>query len=398
MIQKGKLCAFFTYSNIFFSLFICCSFFMLSGCLASKQSAKNIDKVFYPASPAPPRVQFLRSYSGSWDIEKKKSAFDSFVTGKKNKGKSLIKPYGVAIQKGKIYVCDTEGGIMVFDLNAKTFLPFRGAYGMGKLVQPFNIAIDTDGTKYVADPVRKQIIVYDKNDLYIKSIGRPGKWKPTGVAVNEDRVYVVDLDNKAVKVFDKNSGEQIKIIGQKGDPQERLGIPTNIVISDDGTLYVSDVGRFQVLQYDRDGHFLEEIGGPGQSSGYFSRPKGIAVDKDNNLFAVDAAFNNVQLFDKEGQMLMSFGKGGNRPGDLYLPAGIHIDYDNIDFFREYADPNFEIQHLLFVTNQYGDNRLNVYGFGKDKTKEYPDREILLDRQKEGYKEFLRSLESNEQKQ
>ncbi|NOY67900.1 MAG: hypothetical protein GXP53_00170, partial [Deltaproteobacteria bacterium] len=87
-------------------------------------------------------------------------------------------------------------------------------------------------------------------------------------------------------------------------------------------------------------------------------------DKQDNLYAVDAAFENVQIFDKKGQLLLFFGGSGTGSGKLYLPAGISIDYKNVKYFSKFADPNFALEYLIYVTSTYGKNKLNVYGFGK----------------------------------
>jgi hypothetical protein len=58
------------------------------------------------------------------------------------------------------------------------------------------------------------------------------------------------------------------------------------------------------------------------------------------------------------------GGGGVAPGDMYLPAKIKIDYDNVDVFAHRVAPGHELEYLILVTNQYGPNKVNVYGFLK----------------------------------
>jgi len=345
----------------------------LAGCSAPVQKAQV--PIFFPPPPELPRIQYLTSFSGLKDIEEQ-SAFNRFVVGEKQDTK-VDKPYGVAMYDGKIYVCDTNATVDVFDLKRKTFEYLKGAVGAGKLGQPINISIEPDGTKYVADPVRGQVVVFDRNDEYLKAYGAPGGWRPVDAVAFESRVYVADPENGLVKVFDKQSGEMIKVIGDQGPPAERLDRPTNLAFDREGYLYVTDVGRFQVVKFDRDGHFKATFGRPGDNLGHFARPKGIAVDREGHLYAVDASFNNVQLFNKQGRLLMFFGQGGDKPGDFTLPAQVALDYDNLSYFQKYADPGFEMQYLIFVTSQFGDRRVNVLAFGKEKGKHYPtDAELM----------------------
>jgi len=352
-----------------------------AGC--SAPVAKKDAPVFFPPPPASPRIQYLTSFTGLKDIEEQ-SAFNQFVVGEKQNLK-VDKPYGVGMYDGKIYVCDTNNTVAVFDLRRKTFAPLKGASGQGALRQPLNISIESDGTKYVADPVRGQIVVFDRNDDYVKAYGAPGAWRPVDAVPFGDRLYVADPGNGVVKIFDKQSGAMLKTLGDKGDPSQRLDRPTNLAFDSEGYLYVTDIGRFQVVRFDRDGHFKSTFGKPGDNPGHFARPKGIALDREGRLYAVDASFNNVQVFNKDGRLLMFFGGGGDKPGDLLLPAKVAIDYDNQQYFQKYLQPNFQMDYLVFVVSQFGERRVNVLAYGREAGKPYPsDAELLKeleDRQK-----------------
>jgi hypothetical protein len=346
---------------------------LLSVSCASAPQKKET-AVFFPASPEPPRVQYLTSFTGSKDIEQQ-GGFDKFVVGERQEFR-VDKPYGVAIFEGKIYVCDTNAGVVVFDLQKKTFGRLEGATGPGALRQPLNIDIQRDGTKYVTDPVRGQVVVFDRNDAYVRAYGISGNWRPVDAVLFGERLYVADALG-VVRVFDKATGEQAATIGDKGEPEERLARPTNLAFDGEGFLYVTDFGRFQVVKYDRDGHFRSTIGKLGDNLGHFARPKGIAIDRDGRLYAADAAFNNVQIFNKEGRLLMFFGAGGENPGDLLLPAKVALDYDNLKYFQQYVAPGFEVHHLILVTAQFGPRRVNVFAAGQAKGMKYPtDGELL----------------------
>jgi DNA-binding beta-propeller fold protein YncE len=356
--------------------------FIAAGCASAPPVVKQ-EPIFYPEPPELPHIQFLRSYTSSRDIEPTKSSFEKFVTGTKEVIRRLDKPYGVAIYDGKIYVCDTNSTVMVFDLKKQTFEPLQGAQGRGKLVQPVNISIDNQGNKYVTDPIRGQVVLYDKNDFFVKAYGEPGTWKPVDSAVFGDKLYVADSKNGEIKIFDKESGELVQTFGHQGDPKNWLALPTNLTFDREGYLYVSDSGRFQIVKLDRDGGVRGTIGQIGNQLGTFARPRGVALDRAERLYAVDAAFDNVQIFTKDGQLLLFFGKAGNKPGDLYLPARVTIDYANLSYFESYVDPKFQMEAIILVTSQFGDSMVNVYALGKEKGKKYPTedeiRKILEER-------------------
>lgn len=357
--------------------------FVFAGCATTQPKTEREPAVFYPPPPDLPRVQFLVSYEGAKDIEAKKTAFETFVTGEKESRRILDKPYGVAIYQGKIYVCDTNHTVMVFDLKKKTFEPLQGAKGQGKLVQPLNVSVDSEGNKYVTDPIRQQVVIFDKNDFYVKSLGGPGNWKPVAAVYHDGLVYVADIRNGEIRVFDKNTGDVVRTFGQKGGKiEDTLYMPVNLAFDSNGYLYVVDAGRFQVVKFDRDGHFLDTLGSLGTNLGHFSRPRGIAIDKDDNIYVVDASFYNVQMFNSKGQLLMFFGEGGTKPGKLILPAGITVDYDSLRYFQKYIDPNFHPQFLLAVVSQFGQRLVNVFAYGEEKGVKYPTYEELLKQSEE----------------
>jgi sugar lactone lactonase YvrE len=369
--------------------------FFLAGCATTPPEAK-LAPVFYPEPPELPRMQFLTSFTSSKDIVPDKSAFSKYVTGEKEAIRRLDKPYGVAIHDGKIYVCDTNATVVVFDLIKRTIRPLPGAQGRGKLTQPINISIDKNGNKYVSDPIRQQVLVYDKNDFFVRVYGPAGDWRPIDAVAYEDKLYVADTKNGEVKVFDLASGEIAQTFGKTGEKKDWLSMPTNLAFDSEGFLYVSDTGRFQIVKLDRDGNLRGTIGQLGSQLGSFARPRGVALDRDNRVYVADAAFDNVQMFTKEGQLLFFFGKAGKTRGDLYLPAKVAVDYHNIEYFKQYADPSFELEAIVLVTSQFGASLVNVYGLGKEKGKKYPTEEELRKLAEEKVKK--QTPENPEQKQ
>ncbi len=59
---------------------------------------------------------------------------------------------------------------------------------------------------------------------------------------------------------------------------------------------------------------------------------------------------------------MHFGGSYNGPGRMNLPAGIAVDYNLVDYFRPLVFEGFDLHYLIFVTNQFGPDKINVYGF------------------------------------
>lgn len=306
----------------------------------------------YPPPPAQPRYIFERTLKFSSDVE----AFGTgarlklFATGESRKIEALVKPYGIAVYHGRVYVTDTvDHDVMVFDIPAKHFFQF-GATEPGQLQQPHGIAVSPDGKRvYVCDTMLKRILVYDAEGKYLTSIGDKSIFKlPTGVAISPDgsRIYAVDdggihNDDHHVLVFDSATGKLIQTIGKRGTKPGEFNLPLLDAVAPDGTLYVVDGGNFRVEAFTPDGKFKFAFGKVGRLPGQFARPKGIAVDPQGNIYVVDTAFGNFQIFNPKGQLLMFIGNRGEAglPGKYMLPAGIAVDHDGriyiVDqFFRK----------------------------------------------------------------
>lgn len=321
--------------------------------------------VVYPLPPDPPRIQFLTAYSGEQDVvePKGRSFLDALIGAEdeEEKFKSFNKPYGVAIHDGVIYVCDSMlPGLDVLDLNEETFEYFI-PQGPGELRKPINCTLDGDtGDLYVADVDRRQIVIFDSAGVYKDAVGEDRELQPTDVFVDGQNLWVLDLQGQAVHVYDKSTRSRLRSFPDR-ESKGALRQPTNLWVQGD-RVYVSDFGDFSVKVYSLEGEFVQRLGSYGTGLGQFTRPKGVSVDRDGNVYVVDAGFENVQVFDREGELLMFFGGTYQGPGDMWLPAKVIIDYDNLDYFRPLVHESFELRYLIFVTNQYGPDRLNVYGF------------------------------------
>src|SRR5437762_2085921 len=80
---------------------------LVAGCATQKPAPKNY--LFFPTPPDEPRVQYLMSYGSESDLGTS-SKFSSFVVGEEKVFRPIWKPYGLAINQGNIYVCDTQAG------------------------------------------------------------------------------------------------------------------------------------------------------------------------------------------------------------------------------------------------------------------------------------------------
>ncbi len=334
---------------------------LLAGC-ATKPSAKT-DYIFFPPPPDEPRIQFLTSFSSEADLGGQ-SKLSKFVVGDERVLRPIWKPYGITPVKGKLFICDTQPKIVsIIDL-VKRKISYIKPEGRGVMKMPINVVVDKDGTRFVSDTVRGQVLIYDGANRFVGEIGKLGEMKPCGLALTEERLYVSDISNHCVRVYSKASREVLFTIPRDAnDHKTKLFSPTNLALDQQGRLYVSDSGAFTVRVFDKDGNSLRTLGDSGLTPGRFALTKGIGVDHENRVYVVDAATAVVQMFDAEGRLLMYFGEPQSSGlAGLYLPAGLAIDYENVGLFQKFAAPGHKIDFLIFVTNQAGTQKVSVFGF------------------------------------
>jgi hypothetical protein len=345
-------------------MFAALSIALLAGCAAQK--VKESGPVFFPPPPNPPKIQFLMAINSSTDIEAKKDSFSLFLTGKPEEDRTfeIFKPYGVTIHNKKIYVCDLSGKVVIIDTAKKTFEYFQGS-GYGGLRKPLNLTFDEAENMYVVDIERKEVLIFNPAGGFVGAIGKEYGIKPSDVLVDAEFVYILDLGNNEIKAFNRSDGKLARSIG-KSETSQSLAIPTNFAWDKQGAFRVTNIGTSSVVQIDKDGHQLGTFGKLGDGFGEFARPKGIAVDQQGQIYVVDAAHQNVQVFNDAGRLLMYFGGFGDAGGLMNLPASVAVSKADIDFFKKFVDPSFEMESLIFVTNQFGKAKLSVYGLGKRK--------------------------------
>jgi len=357
----------FMLRGFFSPLLLLILIFVVTGCGGVK-APQRAATVFWPDAELP-RVQFLMSINGNYDVLDRATGLDliSFKDTQKTEMDPIIKPTGIAVHKNKIYVCD--GGrstVFSLDLVNKTYEKLKGNFGRGALGKPLNLAFDDDDNLYVADAVRGDVAVYNAEGQFKMSIGREQALNPTNVAVDGDFVYVLDTRKHALRVFNRHTGEFSHAIGEGDDMGEhRLYYPFGLSIDKEGFIYVANIGSAKLTKFDRDGHVLHSFGKMGSNYGHFSRPRGIAIDDNFFTYVVDAAHENVQMFNEQGRLLMFFGDGKTQS-----PAGIAITSESLEFFQALAAPGFELDQVLLVTSHFGDNRVGVYGMGKQRGIDY----------------------------
>lgn len=305
--------------------------FIFSGC-ATKDPIV-LPTLVFPQYPDVPRILYLKSYRGG------KAQFNTGFTGSLDAllgdsnlasgSSNIIKPYGVGLLNGKLYVAD-PGSKSVFVIDENTSkADFLGTSGKGRLSNPISIAFDDKNIVYVSDSRLNSIQGYDSDGkLKFALGGRLEFSKSTGIAIDKksNHLYVVDTKAHHIKAFDIETKKYLFTIGKRGKGDGEFNYPTNVSVDRrNSNIVVCDTQNFRVQIFDKYGNFIRKFGKVGDRPGQFARPKGVAVDSEGNIYVTDSAFNNIQIFNDQGKLLMWFGSAGYSRAQFRLITGIYID-------------------------------------------------------------------------
>jgi DNA-binding beta-propeller fold protein YncE len=320
--------------------------------LNTEVPAKDSDLV-WPSPPQTPRIQYVRSIYSPSDIGVKNSWFKKAIDtifGKEELSDILLRPYGVFVDSERMYVTDPGiHALHVFEMKDKKYFIIK-KIRKEDLISPIGVTADKNGEIYLSDSFLRKVFVFDKKGEYLREIGSSELFmRPSGIALDNDRIFVVDTHGHCVLVFSKKDGKLIFKFGKNGSGTGDFNYPTNIFIDKNDILYIMDSMNFRVQVFDRDGNFISVFGKHGDGSGDFSKPKGIAVDSEGHIYIADADFDTIQIFDMNGRLLLNFGNIGRKPGEMVLPAGVFIDR----------------QDRIYVADSYN-NRVQIFQYLKEK--------------------------------
>ena len=311
-----------------------------SGCAAPPpESTTPSEELVFPPPPEEGRFVFERSLfsTANLKVEDSTSRLRKLVTGEATTGRGFGKPFDVVACKGHIYVSDTvERVVMSFDIPGRRFFEI-GAEDPGALRQPLGLNVDAACNLYVADSSARQVVIFDRNGNYLRSLGTPNDFNrlshvavdPAGTKVFAVDTGSLDNDQHRVRVFDARSGKHLYDIGKRGTKPGEFNLPRDAEVGQDGMLYVVDGANFRVQVFNLDGTLVRTFGEVGRQTGQFSRPKGIALDNEGRIYVSDTAFGNFQIFTPQGKLLLFIGSRGAQaqPAKYMLPAGIDVDED-----------------------------------------------------------------------
>ncbi len=226
----------------------------------------------------------------------------------------LLNPRGIATDiKGNLYVADTGNArIQKFDADGKFVIEF-GKTGQSTTVlkEPNGIAVDSAGTIYVVDASIHKLLRFDPDGTFIAEYNGPdsGFYGPRDVAVGpNNQLYVVDQGRSRIARFDSANETYSLVWGAAGSGEGQFNGPTGITV-ENNLVFVADLGNGRIQVFDLDGKFVRQWAIPSWKKSTSEFPD-VAFDTDRkNVYVTSGTTNEILVFDLDGNPVRSLDHG-----------------------------------------------------------------------------------------
>lgn len=206
------------------------------------------------------------------------------------------------------------------------------------------VAVDSKDRVFVFVRGQRPVMVFNRDGTFVNAWGEGLFARPHGICIGpDDAVYCTDDVDHTVRKFTPD-GQLLLTLGTRDKAADtgatsvdyrtirRAGppfhYPTNVALSAEGELYVSDgYGNARVHRFSPDGKLLYSWGEPGSGPGQFHLPHGVAVDQQGRVYVADRENSRIQIFSADGKYLSQW-------TDLARPCQVFIDSAGLVYVAE----------------------------------------------------------------
>jgi sugar lactone lactonase YvrE len=185
--------------------------------------------------------------------------------------------------------------------------------------KPYGMAV-YDGRIYVCDVQKRAVEILDLKTKTFEYLTKERRMtNPVNICIDTGTKYVADPTAGRIFVFGRNDELQDVLGGQ-------LDIKPVDVAVRDGRCYVSDMKSNQVVVLDiGTGKEAMRMGVPGGGDGQFTLIADIALDRDGFVYVTDKALGRITKFDRDGVFQQTIGQLGRSIHDFVRPKGLDVD-------------------------------------------------------------------------
>lgn len=210
------------------------------------------------------------------------------------------------------------------------------------LADPFGVAIDDEGTVYIADagesnriqkitPEGTVTTLAGGSEGFADGAGTQASFNtPSALAIdNNGNLYVADTGNNRIrKVTPEGVVSTIAGGGTAGyvdgqAAQAQFNGPIGVAVDDAGNVYVADTYNDRIRKISVDGQVTT-------LAGEFNTPCGVVVGSDGSVIVADTGNNQIQKITADGNVTAL----AINHTDLSRPIGLAITHDNFVYLTE----------------------------------------------------------------
>lgn len=183
------------------------------------------------------------------------------------------------------------------------------------------------------------------------SFGRGGAGKcrsPSGVLVSGTQIYVNDLHNYLLQVFDENLSF-INEFGGKGENIGQFDLPV-MSAAWEGKIYVCDKNNDRIVCIGEDDSESVDVITCRHHQGQLRRPSCLAIDSEKRIFVADRSNGLIQVFDENLKFCGLLGAGRlslHRPSSI----AIHTDEKETRYYLAERREGYDCRIKIYESHQ-----------------------------------------------
>ncbi|MDX8386689.1 MAG: 6-bladed beta-propeller [Gallionella sp.] len=239
------------------------------------------------------------------------------------------------------------------------------------LQRPQSGMVDASGRIYVTDIGNGGVYVFDnvagKFEVW-KQSGKDERFvAPIGIAQGKNgEILVVDAELHTVIRLDHNGIP----VGELG--RSVLKRPTGLARdAARGLIFVADTYAHDIKVFGDDGILQKVIGQRGDGDAQLNFPTHLTFES-GKLYVTDTMNSRVLVFDEDGNMLTKFGRRGLFVGDMVRPKGVAVDSGGNIYVVE------SMHDRLLIFNSEGRTLLAIGGSGPNVGEFYLPAGVWID--------------------
>lgn len=243
----------------------------------------------------------------------------------------LANPTGLAVDnKGNLYVADTGNRrIQKFDADGRFLIEF-GAVGAEEIVlkSPSGVTVDSGGLIYVVDVGSHKLVKFNPDGTFARAYEGPdtGFYGPRDVAYgSNNQIYIVDQGRSRIASFDIGTEKYSRIWGAPGVGPAEFKEATGVGVGGD-MVFVADLGNGRIQIFDLSGKFVHEWPIPQWTRTGDEYPHAVFDEKTKTVYVTSSKSNEILAFDVNGNPREGFHPEGEEK--LESPTAMAISEIN----------------------------------------------------------------------